>query len=58
MGYIEEREIWFWQVGRYLDDGWTINYYGMGSRWWSDIAPMIESRFRPLAIRVRSTGAD
>lgn len=47
---IETRTIWFWQVPRYLDDGWTINRTGFASHWsfWLDV---IEDAIAPCACR-------
>lgn len=44
-------DIWFWQAGRYLCDGWTINY------WPREVGNMMQNieallmDIRPTAVR-------
>lgn len=47
---IERRDIWFWQQGRYLRDGWTICRVGATSDPLSWIMAL-ETMIRPRATR-------
>lgn len=44
------RVIWFWQVARYLDDGWTINRDGGSINPRSWVSALLNA-IRPRAVR-------
>lgn len=49
------RTIWFWQVSRYMDEGWTINQERISFRPSSWPGALLDT-LRPLAIRSETNG--